>query len=309
MNKYLITGVTGFVGRYLVEYINQTEPSSQIFGIGTRKNCALPIHYCQINLKEKEQTENLLADIRPDYIIHLASMSSVGESWKNPDICFQNNTGIMLNILTATANLKLKTRLLSVGSSEEYGNYPADKMPLKECYELMPQNPYAVAKVSQEMLCKLFINYGLDIVMTRSFNHIGPYQDTRFVVPSFIKQLVEISQNKKSDMTVGNINISRDFTDVRDVVNAYYKILHQGKTGEVYNVCSGKKTKLKDIITLTESCLGIKAAITVDSSLLRKNDSKIIFGDNSKLKNELSWSPQYSIKDTIKDIIQSYIEQ
>lgn len=130
----------------------------------------------------------------------------------------------MLNILEAVRKQNLKTRILSIGSSEEYGEYASQEMPLKETYKLNPLNPYAVAKVSQEMLCKVYTVLDVDVVMTRSFNHIGPRQSDRFVVPSFIKQLVTISQGKQEVMSVGNIEVARDFTDVRDVVAAYYAI-------------------------------------------------------------------------------------
>ena len=199
----------------------------------------------------------------------------------------------MLSILEAIMQHKLKTRVLSIGSSEEYGN--AD-IPLKEEMPLNPQNPYAVAKVGQEMLGKLYAqNMDVDVVMTRSFNHIGPCQNERFVVPSFMRQLTNISQGAENKMLVGNINVARDFLDVRDVVDAYYKILHHGKNGEVYNVCSGHAYKLHEIITMAE----------VDQARLRPNDVMLILGDNTKLKQELNWQPKYEIRQTIADIIKS----
>ena len=144
----------------------------------------------------------------------------------------------------------MSARILSVGSSEEYGNYPEDKMPLQENYELYPNNPYAVARVSQELLSKLYASsLGVDIVMTRSFNHIGPRQREAFVISSFVKQLVDIANHKQENkMLVGNTNIVRDFLDVRDVVDAYYKIVTKGIRGRVYNVCSGTGNRLSDII-------------------------------------------------------------
>ena len=171
---------------------------------------------------------------------------------------------------------------------------------------LNPQNPYAVAKASQEMLCKLYATgMGVDVVMTRSFNHIGPRQSERFVIPTFMRQLVNISQGAENKMLVGNIEVARDFLDVRDVVDAYYKILHKGKSGEVYNVCSGKAYQLKEIIALAEDILDIKANIDVDQARLRPNDVLLIQGNNSKLKNELGWQPKYEIKQTIADILEN----
>ena len=301
MNKYLITGVSGFVGRYFVEYLKKTEPSAMVMGVDITPSCDWVTEYQKLNLTDAKSVELVINEFKPNYILHLASISSVGQSWQDPIGCFQNNTTIMLNILDAIVKNKLKTRILSVGSSEEYGN---GDMPLKEDMLLNPQNPYAVAKVSQELLGKLYAqNMDVDVLMTRSFNHIGPHQNERFVVPSFIRQLVNISQGAENKMLVGNIEVARDFTDVRDVVDAYYKILHKGKRGEVYNVCTGKAVKLRDIIDIAEDILGIKANVEIDVSRLRPNDVMLIEGDDSKIKQELGWEPQYNIKQTIKDII------
>lgn len=303
MSRYLITGVQGFVGRYLVEYLQAREVDAKIAGIDIAKESDMKIEYHSLDLSDKGQTAQIIQSFKPDYIVHLASISSVGQSWQDPAQCFKNNTNIMLNILEAVRQQNLKTRILSIGSSEEYGDYEVEQMPLSEDYKLEPQNPYAVAKLSQEMLGKVYTALGVDVVMTRSFNHIGPRQSDRFVVPSFIKQLVAISEGKQTQMQVGNIDVSRDFTDVRDVVAAYYTILHKGKSGEVYNVCSGHAHKLSEIITTAENILGIKANIEVDRSRLRPNDTMLIFGNNQKIKEELGWKPQYSFEQTIKDII------
>lgn len=300
--KYLITGVAGFVGRYFVEYLRTHELDAEILGVDIAPTCMLPLQkYVSMNLADKTATAEIMNDFAPDYVVHLASISSVGQSWQAPAECFENNTGIMLSILEAIVQNKLKTRVLSIGSSEEYGNA---EMPLKEGMSLNPQNPYAVAKVSQELLGQLYAqSMGAEVVMTRSFNHIGPRQNERFVVPSFMRQLVNISQGAENKMLVGNINVARDFLDVRDVVNAYYKILHNGKNGEVYNVCSGRAYKLREIIDMAEEILAIKANIEVEAARLRPNDVMLILGDNSKLKQELGWQPQYEIKQTIKDIL------
>ena len=201
-------------------------------------------------------------------------------------------------------------RLLSIGSSEEYGNYPPEAMPLREEYELRPCNPYAVARVAQEMLSKLYAeSYGLNIMMTRSFNHIGPRQKDIFVVPSFVKQLVEIRKNGgKGIIRVGNIDIIRDFLDVRDVVDAYYRILTQGTPGEVYNVCSGQGIRLGDIISITANILSIEPNIKVDPILIRPADNAVIIGACSRLQNDLAWKQAFSLEQTMHDIINYFVE-
>lgn len=306
MKKIIITGANGFVSRYFIEYLNQNALGFDILGLDIASVTDLDIHYQQINLTDKDFIHRVLTEYQPDYILHLASVSSVAQSWHKPVESFVNNTNIFLNLIESVRELNLKSRILSVGSSEEYGDYPADKMPLRENYELHPNNPYSVARVSQEYLSRVYANsFGVDIVMTRSFNHIGPRQKDTFVVSSFVKQIVEIAIGKRDNLVhVGNIEVIRDFLDVRDVVDAYYKILTQGKSGEVYNVCKGEGVNLKEIINLASKALSIDVNLKIDEERIRPNESIMIIGDNSKLRNELNWSPKYSLDKTLCDIIE-----
>ncbi len=305
MSKYLITGVMGFVGRYFVEYLNEKEPESKIYGIDITPKCDMNIKYRSLNLMDNEQVNRIVRSLKPDYIVHLAAMSSVAQSWKEPANCFMNNMSAFLNLADAVRNNKLKTRILSVGSSEEYGIYDN---PMTEDLNLHPKSPYSVARLSQEYMSKLYVdNFNMDIVMTRSFNHIGPRQNTRFVIPSFIEQLVNISKGKSENkMMVGNIDVVRDFTDVRDVVNAYYLIIKNAQNRSVYNVCSGQGVKLRDIINTTAKELNIKPNIIIDSSRIRANEISSVIGDNTKLKKELGWNQKYTLQQTISDIIKTY---
>lgn len=264
--------------------------------------------YKKINLCDRELIKEVIENFKPDYLLHLASISSVSQSWNYPVESFVNNTNIFLNIIESIRELGLQTRILSIGSSEEYGNYPADKMPLKEYYKLKPCNPYSVARVSQEMLSKLYADaYDMNIIITRSFNHIGPRQRETFVIPSFIKQLLNIKKQGGSKIEVGNIEIIRDFLDVRDVVVAYYKLLTEGISGEVYNVCSGVGIKLKEIINIVSEELNITPEIQIDKNRIRPTDNLTIIGDNTKLKKELNWQQKYTLTQTLKDMI-SYQE-
>lgn len=307
MKKLLITGAAGFVAGYFIEFLKENEIEYDILGLDIvdKLSCDYPSYkYKRINLQDKELIKEVIENFKPDYILHLASISSVSESWSYPVESFVNNTNIFLNIIESIRELQLSTRILSVGSSEEYGNYPSDKMPLKEDYELKPCNPYSVARVSQEMLSKLYAdNYGLNIIMTRSFNHIGPRQNDKFVIPSFVKQLLNAKTTGTLRIDVGNVEIVRDFLDVRDVVEAYHKILIEGKIGEIYNVCSGNGIKLKEIINIVAEQLSITPEIYVDKNRLRPTDNLIIVGDNTKLKSELNWQPKHSLVQTLKDMI------
>lgn len=305
MNKYLITGVSGFVGQYFVAYLKEKEPGCQMMGVDLAPRCLMDISYQQQDLNNFKAVCSLINACKPDYIVHLASLSSVQQSWQDPMKCFQNNTSIMLHLLEALRLSSSSARLLSIGSSEEYG---ASAAPLSETALLCPINPYGVAKLSQEMLCRLYAkSMNLDIVMTRSFNHIGPKQNENFVVPSFLKQIVQIARGSENKLYVGNLDVARDFTDVRDVVDAYYKILHQGLKGEVYNVCSFKAQPLRKIITLAEEFLNLKVNLIPDPKRFRPNEEKLIYGDYSKLKKETGWTPKYSLEQTVCDMIKDLL--
>lgn len=304
MAKYFITGVSGFVGRYLVSHIQQEDKEALIYGVGRSPCCELGINYFQLDLKNQETLSSLLKELQSDFIIHLASMSSVQESWNNPQKCFDDNAKSILNILTAVKENNLQCRILSVGSVEEYGNYLESEMPLKEDYPLNPISPYAATKVFQENICKIYANYfGLDIVMTRSFNHYGIGQSDKFFVASMIKQLVEMRNNERKLLKVGNIDVKRDFINVRDVVDIYYRLLYTGKKGEVYNVCSGKPVCLREIILNCCSILNINPEIIVDPMRIRPSDIYVIYGDNSKVKSATGWQQKYFLESNLKDII------
>jgi len=315
MNKYLITGFSGFVSKHFIQYLEHQKIPSFILGldltepdfrIASESFKYIKCEFIKIDLLDKEKIKNIIFQFSPEYILHLASFSSVAFSWKEPLLSFQNNTNIFLNLLETIREFNLKTRVLSIGSSEEYGDISEDQLPLREETPLNPISPYAVARVSQELLSKIYVNaFGLDIVLTRSFNHIGPGQKEIFVVSSFVKQLVEIKLNglTQGELTTGDVNIIRDFLDVRDVVAAYYNLLKKGKRGEIYNVCSGHGITLEEVIQKIAILLKIKVTIKPCNSLIRPNDNKIIIGSNLKINKELGWQAEYSIERSLIDLI------
>jgi GDP-4-dehydro-6-deoxy-D-mannose reductase len=312
-HKYLITGFSGFVGRHFIEYLEKYEKNCIVKGLDIHnpdfsfdqyKN--VKISFEKIDLLSKDQVEYIIHEFQPNYILHLASFSSVAFSWKEPVQSFQNNTNIFLNLIDAVRNLNIDTRILSIGSSEEYGNVNDEDLPIKENHKLNPVSPYAVARVSQEYLSDVYINgYGMDIVLTRSFNHIGPMQQSVFFVSSMAKQLVELKRSGKNrdHVVTGDVSIVRDFTDVRDVVHAYYLLLKAGEKGHVYNVCSGKGFPLKDIIDIMAMQLNIEVDIKMDHRLIRPADNRVIIGSNEKIKRELGWGNTIPLEQSLKDII------
>jgi GDP-4-dehydro-6-deoxy-D-mannose reductase len=312
LEKYLITGFSGFVSKHFIEFLDSLKIPCAVLGIDLyepvfdfNRFLYIGCTFSKVDLLEKEQIENAVSGFRPDYILHLASYSSVAFSWKNPVASFSNNTNIYLNLMEQVRKLNAKCRILSVGSSEEYGNVSADEMPLSESHSLRPVSPYAVARVSQEMLSKIYVDsFSMDIIMTRSFNHVGPGQKDIFVISSFAKQLVEIKTHDiKRELRTGDTTIIRDFLDVRDVVKAYYQLFKKGEKGEIYNVCSGKGITLDKVISFMADILGMKIDVTINPELIRPNDNQIIIGNNEKIKLRTGWQPCIKLEQSLTDII------
>jgi GDP-4-dehydro-6-deoxy-D-mannose reductase len=316
MKKYLITGYSGFVSRHFLEYLDKKEIHASIKGLDIQNpefSCTpyrnIRVDFEKIDLLDQNRVESIIFNFQPDYIVHLASYSSVAFSWKEPILSFQNNMNIYLNLLESVRKLNQPVRILSIGSSEEYGNVDEKSLPLTEGHIPRPVSPYAVARVSQEMISKVYVDgYGLDIIMTRSFNHIGPFQRDIFVISSFAKQLVEIkkSGNRSGELVTGDTSIVRDFLDVRDVVVAYDLLLKRGKPGEIYNVCSGKGTSLNDVIGIMAKTLDLNIRTRVNEKLVRPDDNKIIIGSNEKIRREVGWDTTIPLDQSLADIINSW---
>lgn len=316
--KYLITGFSGFVSKHFLNFLEEHGTQASVLGIDTQtpdfsithyKN--IHCHYEKIDMLDKDDLENVIYQFQPNYVLHLASYSSVAYSWKNPAASFTNNTNILLNLLETIRSNNIRCRILSVGSSEEYGNVDASCLPLRESSPVDPVSPYAVARVSQEMLSKVYIHgYKLDIIMTRSFNHIGPGQKEIFVVSSFAKQLTDLAKKaaKQGQLRVGDITIVRDFLDVRDVVRAYYVLFEKGHSGEIYNVCSGRGNALSEIIDSMSGKLNLKIKIKVNPSLIRPADNKAIIGCNEKIKSHTGWDSKISLDTSIDDILHYWMK-
>lgn len=313
--RILITGFSGFVARHFVDYLNTLEISVEIYGIDIREpeydleqyHPRIKIRFNILDMTDIEQLAELFGRFVPDYILHLAAYSSVAYSWKNPTESFMNNSNIFLNLIQTVQQYNPECRILSVGSSEEYGNVERDNLPIRENQQLQPISPYAVARVSQEMLSRIFSDaFHLKIVLTRSFNHIGPRQDGRFAVPGFINRILDIKRKglKSGEIETGDITIIRDFVDVRDVVRAYYLLLLKGKAGEAYNICSGKGISLKDIIAIIAKQVGIEVTTKTNMEFIRPRDNQVIIGSPFKIESELGWHPEISIQETIHDMIQ-----
>lgn len=313
----LITGFSGFVATHFVEYIYHNDPSYKIVGIDLLVPTfdysifkdRLQIEFYEVNLLNSVELYKIIDEVMPKYVLHLAAFSSVAYSWKHPEESFKNNSNIFLNLIQVIKEINPDCKVLSVGSSEEYGNVSHENVPIRENQEINPISPYAVARVSQELLSKVYVNaYGLNIIMTRSFNHIGPRQSERFVVPSFINRILEIKEsgNTCGEIETGNLEIVRDFVDVRDVVKAYWLLMQYGIPGEIYNICSGKGIKLADIVNMIADKVGVTITTRVNEDYVRPNDNMEIVGASYKIESELGWKPERKIEETISDMILYY---
>ena len=312
MKKYLITGFSGFVGRHFLDYLNSLNEPISVLGIDRdavnfdfNQFGNLECAFKKADLLQSHEWEPLIELFQPDYIVHLASFSSVAFSWVNPIQSFANNTNVFLNLLETVRKVNPRCRILSIGSSEEYGACALDQLPLTEDAKLNPVSPYAVARVSQELLSTVYVDgIGCDIVMTRSFNHIGPGQLDTFVISSFARKLLAI-QNGSADavMLTGDTTIVRDFVDVRDVVRAYDQLLRQGRSGHIYNICSGTGVALKSVIDQMASILGISVVQKIDPQLVRPNDNKAIIGSLKKINDEIGWAPSIPLDTSLRDIL------
>jgi GDP-4-dehydro-6-deoxy-D-mannose reductase len=314
-HRYLITGVSGFVAGHFLNLLAQKQDCESVLGVDIQLAAAKPYPFpfqTQIlNLLDSAAVEALLLEYRPTRILHLASFSNVGASWKAPAESFTNNTNIFLNLIEPLRRSGLSARVLSVGSSEEYGSVGLDELPLVETRPLSPESPYGVARVAQEQLSRVFAQgYGMDIIMTRSFNHIGPGQRDQFVVPSFVKQvaLSALSKSRHCRVRTGNTKVIRDFLDVRDVVDAYWELFERGRSGEVYNVCSGTGRSLDQILEALGEIAGIDVSSETDASLIRPNELMAVVGSALKLKNETDWSAKISFEQSLKDLVAHWKE-
>jgi GDP-4-dehydro-6-deoxy-D-mannose reductase len=245
----------------------------------------------------------IIEKTRPDYIFHLAGFSSVAASFQNRDVCKKINVGGTQNILEAVVKAKIKPHILIVSSAEVYGK-PAF-IPITEKHPLDPQSPYAESRIEQERVCSDYIkNHKVHIVISRSFNHSGPGQSDTFALSNFSKQIAMIEKGLQGSIKVGNLDAIRDFSDVRDVVKAYYLLSVNGKKGEVFNVCSGKGHAIKELLGILLNLSSMQIAIEADPARLRPSDIPVLVGDNTKCTSRVGWRPTIPIESTLENLLE-----
>lgn len=312
MKKAMIIGAAGFVGNYLMEYL-QKECNMEVYVTKLLREEISNSNVKEYNLDilDKEAIVSLLFEIRPDYIFHLAAQSSVGLAWKNPCLTIDVNIKGSVNVMDAVRELYYKPRVILIGSGEEYGHINEGESPIKEENMIRPGNIYAATKVCQNMIGNIYAQaYDMELMMVRAFNHIGPTQAPIFVVADFCKQVAEIEKGiREPVMYVGNLEAKRDFTDVRDVVRAYAMLIEKGKSGETYNVGSGHAVSIREILELIISLSYGNIKVEIDPNKLRPVDVPIIEADTTKLRKLTGWEPEITLEQTIKETLNYWRER
>ncbi len=312
--RALITGINGFVGGHLAEHLLQVG-GWEVWGLDRSSNLNLASLHGQVqlvsaDLADAEATADALRTVRPEVIFHLAGQAAVPESFRDPAATLATNTLGALHIFLTLIAEKMPSRVVVVGTSEEYGQIRPEDLPLREDAPLRPTSPYGVSKVAQSLLALQYhLSHQLDLIRVRPFTHIGPRQSDRFVTAAFARQIARIELGLQEPvMRVGNLTAARDFTDVRDIVRGYLLLAQHGQAGEVYNLGSGRAIMIRDILDALLAQSSIQIAVEPDPSLMRPIDIPIISCDASRLHAATGWQPHYAIEATLSDILNSWRE-
>ncbi len=310
--RALITGITGFAGSHLADYLLAEQPDVEIFGIRRWRSRMEniehldgKIHLRECDLRDAAAVHGVLAELRPDLIFHLAAQSYVPASWTAPSETLTTNLLGQTNIFEAVRVLELDPVIQIAGSSEEYGLVLPDEVPIKETNPLRPLSPYAVSKVGQDLLAyQYFKSYGLKTVRTRGFNHTGPRRGEVFVTSNFAKQIASIEAGLREPVIrVGNLDAQRDFTDVRDMVRAYWLAVTKATPGEVYNLASGRAVTIRELLDRLLALSETEVEVEVDPERLRPSDVEILLGDYSKFRSDTGWEPVIPLEQTLEDTL------
>ncbi|MBV8117860.1 MAG: GDP-mannose 4,6-dehydratase [Candidatus Eremiobacteraeota bacterium] len=299
--RALVTGAGGFVGRFLVQRLR--DQGHDVFAAGGPREEGMPA----VDVLDPLAMHALFDLARPDAVFHLAAQAFVPQALRAPGETYAVNITGTANVLAAMrewcARAKQHVRLIFTSSGEVYGAVDASSLPLRETVAPNPGNPYAASKAAAEAIVRGEVrSFGVDAILTRAFNHIGPGQDTRFAVASFASQLAGIARGGDPVLHVGNLDSSRDFLDVRDVVEAYVQLAERGRSGETYNVCSGSPIRMREMLRMLIEIAHVPVHVRDDPERMRPSDVPVAYGDNTKLRRDTGWSPKIPLRQSLQDV-------
>jgi GDP-4-dehydro-6-deoxy-D-mannose reductase len=310
--RALITGITGFAGSHLAEFLLAEHPDVEVFGtyrwrsrMDNVEHLRSRVKLLEADLRDYTSMYNALDRSRPDFIFHLAAQSFVPSSWTAPNETLTTNISGQTNLFEAIRSLHLDPVVQIACSSEQYGLVLPDEVPIKETNPLRPLSPYAVSKVAQDYLgYQYFQSYGLKAIRTRGFNHTGPRRGQVFVTSNFCSQVAAIELGMQEPVIrVGNLDAIRDFTDVRDMVRAYWLAVNHGKPGEVYNIATGNGIHIRELLDRIIALADVEVKVEVDPDRLRPSDVEILIGDSSKFRADTGWEPRIPFEQTLRDLL------
>lgn len=311
--RALISGITGFVGGHLAEHL--LEQGDAVVGLSASGRW--PDSTAHLAEAVRLETFDLLADSvgslarmltrkRPEAIYHLAAQANPHASFDDPRATWDLNLGGTLTLLEAirTAELDVKPRVVLVGSGVSYGNPSPEDLPVTERCPLRPNNPYAASKAAADLLgIQHWLAHGTPVVIARPFNHAGPRQEDRYVLSSFARQVAEVERGDRPRIEVGNLQVVRDFTDVRDIVRAYRLLAESGRPGEVYNIGTGRNESLAHLLDILRGLAERPVEVVVDPARVRPVDQPLLLADASKLRADTGWEPRWTSEQTLADML------
>jgi GDP-4-dehydro-6-deoxy-D-mannose reductase len=314
--KALITGITGFAGSHLAELLlkkgyrvyGTTRPRSKKENIADIED---KLQLYDADLIDSHSLSTVLVVVKPDYIFHLAAQAFVPTSWSSPATTMEANVTGTIHLFEAVRRAKISPIIQIACSSEEYGLVYKGETPMTELNPLRPLSTYAVSKVAMDYLgYQYFKSYGLKIIRTRGFNHTGPRRGDIYVCSTFAKQVAMIEKGlHRPVMMVGNLESYRDFTDVRDMVQAYLLAVQKCEPGEVYNICSGRALQIQEVVDMLIKMSTIKIKTKQDPARMRPSDVELLLGDSTKFRKQTGWTPSIPFEQTLEDLLNYWRER
>jgi GDP-4-dehydro-6-deoxy-D-mannose reductase len=315
--RVLVTGVSGFVGGHLAEHL--VDSGDLVVGLSARGRWPGPLEHlarhvrieaCDLAEAGEDELAALLGRKQPEVIYHLAAQANPSASLADPRGTWALNLGGTLNLLEAVRASGQRPRVVLVGSGVCYGNPGPEHLPVSESCPLRPNNPYAASKAAADLLgIQHVLAHGADVVMVRPFNHAGPRQATRYVLGGLARQVAEAEAGRRDHVAVGNLDVVRDFTDVRDVVRGYRLLAASGRAGEIYNLGTGRGTRIADALARLVAQARTPIDVRVDPDRVRPVDQPLLVASADKLRAETGWEPRYSLEQTLADMLQHAREE